>query len=40
MDIETAEELIPFEVDFYVNMLKEWIEKQTETARKMGYRVQ
>jgi hypothetical protein len=31
--------MIPFEVDFYVGMLKEWINKQTEAARKMGYKV-
>ncbi len=39
MAIDLAEELIPFEVDFYVNMLKEWMEKQKQQAQQLGYRV-
>jgi hypothetical protein len=38
MAIDLAEELIPYEIDFYVSMLKEWMEKQSQQARQLGYK--
>lgn len=38
MTPDVSEGLIPFEVDLYVGMIKEWIDKQAEMARKMGYK--
>lgn len=39
MSIMEAEELYPFEADLYVKFLKEWMDKQTLEARKLGYHV-
>ncbi len=39
MSIDEAEEMPPYEIDFYVLMLKEWMEKQAQEARKLGYSV-
>jgi hypothetical protein len=39
MGIDISEDLIPFEIDFYVNLLKEWMDKQEKQARELGYQV-